>query len=138
MHLLGRGRILNELKNVVFPNHTALGHRHVFANGKSIHVSLADDQLTFTALHILQHHLQATHEVLTVLRRCRLQHFRVQSQKVRRIHRLNVIARQKRDLASLARIHIPQALNRVLQPIRGQQVRVLDVIIDRVFRPLRM
>ena len=82
-----------------------------------------------------EHHLQAADEVLALLVDRRLEHLGVQREEVRRVHRLDEVAGVEGGLAALLRVHLADRADGVLDPARGQQVGLLEVVEDGVLRP---
>ena len=136
MDLLGRGRVLQKLQDVVLPDHLARGHRHVAADLEGVHVGLADDEGAFAPLQVLGHHLQAAHQVVALLGEGRLDHLGIGGGEVGGRHGLDPLPHQEADLLAVAGVEIlAHVLGHVLQIGGGQQVGLLDVVEDPVAAP---
>ena len=133
--LLGRGGVLDQLEQVVLPDHRAGGDRDVAAHLERVHVGLANQQLALAALEVGQHHLQPADEVVALLVDRGLQDLRVQREEVGGVHRLDELAGVERRLLALLRIHLADGPDGVLDPPRGEQVGLLHIVEERVLGP---
>jgi hypothetical protein len=83
-----------------------------------------------------EHHLEAAHQVLALLVRGRLEHLGVQREEVRRVQRLDIVAGVERDLLALLGVHLADIVDGVLDVACGEQVVLLEVLEERVLRPV--
>ena len=136
MDLLGQRRVLDELDEVVLEDHRPGRDGGVAAHLEGVHVGLADQELALAAIEVGQHHLEAAHEVFALLLDGRLEHLRVQREEVGRVHRLDELPGIERGLAPGLGVHVADGADRVLDPARGQQVGLLEILEERVLAPL--
>ena len=78
-----RGRVLDELDELVAKDHLAGGVREIDAELEGASVHLADAQVALAGLDVLGHHLEAAHEVSAALLKRHAQELGIRSDEIR-------------------------------------------------------
>ena len=136
--LLGRRRVLDELDQLVLEHDLARRGRDVLADLEGLHVGLADRELALAALEVGQQVLQALDQVLALALDRRLHDLRVGQGEVGRRHRVDELARIELDLLRRLVVDALDLLDRALQPARGEQVGLLEVVEHDLVLPGRI
>jgi len=82
MHFVCRGRVLNELDEVVLEHDLARAHGKVASDRESGEVGLTDTEKILRLLEILNEMRHALHQILGVGRECGAHHLRVGQREV--------------------------------------------------------
>ena len=80
----GRGRILDQLEQIIAINHLAGGCRHILPDFEFAVVGLAQFQTAIARLYILRQHFHAAHEIIAVLLDGFADQFRIGDNKIGR------------------------------------------------------
>ena len=134
---LGRGRVvLDQLHEFVLEHHLARGGRDVDTEFERLRIGHRDLQLAVAALDVVEQIVQALDQVPAAGRDRLAEHFGIRDGEVRRRHRVDVLAGEERDLLLGLGREALDVGHRLLQPARGNQVGLLDVVEQRMFLPI--
>ncbi len=136
--LVGQRRVLDQLHQLVLEDDLAQRGGDVLAHLEGLHVGLADRQPTLATLEVGQQVLQTLDEVLAFALDGRLHDLRIGEREVRRRHRVDELARVEVDLLRRLVVDALDLLDRALQPARGEEIGLLEVVEDDLVLPCRI
>ena len=108
---------------------------HVFAELERLVVGHADGKLAAAALEVAKQVLQPVDQVLAAALDRGGQHFGIGEREIGRRQRVDELAREEAHLARRLRIEALSVGDQFLYVLRGDQVRLLDVVEHEVVLP---
>ncbi len=131
-----RGRaVLDQLIELGTLHHPARGSRQIPPQFEGRLIGQPDVELIGAALQILGQQGQPAHQILAVGLKGELEQLRVGRQEVAGGHGIEVLAGEKaQPLPALLRYAI-QRIHRRQQVLGGQQIRLLEVVVNGLFAP---
>ena len=133
---LGRGRVLDQLDQIVAEHHRAGADRDVAADLEARLVRLAHPELAPARLDVLLQHLQAAHEVGAVLREGLPDQLRVRQHEVRGRERAGHLAQVELRLVARRLVEPLGLVHQILGPAHEDEVGLLDEVEIGVLRPI--
>ncbi|MNX40745.1 hypothetical protein D3C86_711340 [compost metagenome] len=134
-HRLGSRAVLNELIELGALHHPARGGRQIPAELEGGFVGQADVELIGAALQILGQEGQPAHQVLAVGLQGQLEQLGVGRQEVAGGHGVDVLAGEETQPLPALLGDALQGIHRGQQVPGGEQVGLLEVVIDGLFAP---
>jgi hypothetical protein len=134
-HLLGRGRVLDQLHELVLEHDLARRHGHVLAQAEGAVVGHGDVQAPLAPLQVVEQVLHALEQVLAAGLDGRAQDLRIGQHEVAGRQRVDPLPRVELDLPGGLLVQPVDPAHRGLGPVGGQQVRLLDEIEGGVLVP---
>jgi hypothetical protein len=131
-HSLGRGRVLDELHQLVLVDHLAGRDRQIAADLEFRCVGLADPQLAAAGLDVLGQHVHAAHQVFRVAVERLAQQLRIGQDEIRRRDRVRNLPHVELGLLPRVRIEPFRILDQMIGPIRAQEIGLLDEVEELV------
>ena len=137
VHDLRERRILHELHEVVLIDNFAWRNREIAADLEGVGVGhLHADLLAVAALQVLEQVVQSLHEVLSAGGDGLAQYFRVREHEVGGRQRVDVLPGIEVDFARGVLVEAFDAADRLVQVLGGDQVRLLDVVVEKILLPV--
>ena len=134
---LRRGRrVLDELDELVAEHDLAGRRRDVDAELERLGVGHRDLELAVAALDVVEQVVEPLDEVLATGGHGGAEHLGIGQREVRRRERVDVLARVEVDLLLRLLVEALDACDLVVQPARGDQVALLDVVEQEVLLPV--
>ncbi|MNJ30798.1 hypothetical protein D3C77_254090 [compost metagenome] len=134
-HRLGSRAVLNELIELGALHHPARGQGQIPPELEGGFVGQADVELIGAALQILGQEGQSAHQVLAVGLQGQLEQLRVGRQEVAGGHGVDVLAGEETQPLPALLGDALQGIHRGQQVPGGEQVGLLEVVIDGLFAP---
>ena len=138
MHGLGRGRVLDELDDVVLEDDLARRGRDVAADLEGLDVGLADLQDIARLLHVVDEVGHALHEVLAAGAQRLAQHHGIGEGKIRGRQRACQLLEVELGALARALVEALGIVEHVLEPARGDEIGLLPEVEVGVAAPLRI
>ena len=137
-HLRGRRLVLDELHQIVLEHDVSRRRRDIDAELEGLAVGHRDSELTVAALDVVEKVVEALDEILPA--RCDrfAEYLRIGQREIRRRQRVDVLAREEIDLPARVLVEPFDVGDGVVQPARGDEVRLLDVVEEKMFLPVLM
>jgi hypothetical protein len=134
-HVFRRGRVLDQLHQLVLEDHLARGGRHVDADRQIGGVGLADPQRAVARLDVFREHLHAAHQIVAARRQCLAQDFRIGEDEVRRRERVGDLLDVEFGLLAGVRIDAFGVAHQLLRPLRREQIELHHEIEELIRFP---
>ncbi len=136
MHLSGAGFVLDQLDQFALPDYLAGADGDILANREGIGIGHLDGQLALAPFHVVEHVLQAAHQVFALAFDCLAQHFRIGGDKVGWRHGIGELTGIEIHLLGVFRAQSVHVVHRVMHPAGSEQVGLLDEIKYLVALPI--
>ena len=97
---------------------------------------MADRELAFAAVEIFKQIVKTLDQVLAIALQSGAQHFWIRQHEIRWCERIGKLLGVELDLPTRLRIEIFDLGDGSLQPVRGQQIGLLDEVENLIFLPV--
>ena len=138
IHLLRARRVLQQLHQVVLIDHLARAERQIGADLERLEVGHLDREPTFAPRQILEQVIEAVQQIGAATLQGGAQDLRIGRHEVAGRHRIDELTGVELDLPPGLVVETLELVDRIDQPARGQQVRLLDEIEHGVVVPRRV
>ncbi len=138
MDLLGAGRILDQLDQLVLEHDLAGRGAHVPADLERLRIRHGDLQTALATLQVVQQMLQALDQVAALRLPGLAQHGRIGQREIAGCGRADELAGIEVDLAPVARLEARSVVHQAPQPVGRQQVGLLDDVEHQPLGPGRV
>ena len=136
--LLGGRRILDQLHQLGLEDHLAGREGDVPAELEGVEIGHLDRQPAAAAAEIVEQVVQPAQQVLAARFQGRAQHLGIGGDEVAGRHGVDELARIEVDLLPGLLVRAFQLVDRIDQPARGQEIRLLDEVEHRIVAPGRV
>ena len=137
-HHLGRRGVLDELKQFVLEDHLAGREREVAADLERLGVRLPDLELAVPGLDVLGQHVHAAHQVVGVAAQGFAQQLGIGQHEIRGRDRVGDLSQIELGLVMGVRVEPLGVLHQMIGPMHGEQVGLLEEVVELVAGPFRI
>ncbi len=130
-----RWRVLDELHQLVLENHLARREREIAADLEFLGIGLADPEIAVSGLDVLGQHVHAAHEILGVRGDGLAHDLRIGQHEIRRCDRVGDLPHIEVGLLPCVRVEPLRVLDQMVGPLHGQEIGLLEKIVELVGRP---
>ncbi len=137
-HGFGRGRVLNELHQLVLEDHLARRDGEVAADLEHRRIGLPDFQVAAAGFDVLGKHVHAANEVVGIGDECLTQQFGVGQDEIRRRQRIGDLPHVEFGFLPGVGTEIGGVADQLAGPVRGEEIGLFEKIEELVLRPFRV